>query len=93
MLKVFCNTVAVLGVPFCNVTMDEAVATLEEYIRDGGFHQVATGNVNFLKNAIRNHALRDILCSCDMVVPDGMPILWMSKLIGTPLKERVSGID
>jgi N-acetylglucosaminyldiphosphoundecaprenol N-acetyl-beta-D-mannosaminyltransferase len=28
-----------------------------------------------------------------MIVPDGMPIVWMSRLIGTPLKERVTGVD
>lgn len=88
-----CNTVAVLGIPFNNVTMDETVAMIEEQIRSGGFHQVATANVDFLKNAMQDKHLRDILCSCDMIVPDGMPVVWMSRLIGTPLKERVSGID
>jgi len=73
--------------------MDETVALIEEQIREGGFHQVATANVDFLKNAMRDKNLRNILCSCEMIVPDGMPIVWMSKLMGTPLKERVSGID
>jgi N-acetylglucosaminyldiphosphoundecaprenol N-acetyl-beta-D-mannosaminyltransferase len=93
MLNASCNTVAVLGIPFQNVTMDEAVGAIEEQIREGGFHQVATANVDFVKNAMRQTELRDILCSCAMVVPDGMPIVWVSRLIGTPLKERVSGID
>ena len=93
MRHVSCSTVAVLGIPFQNVTMDEAVAAIEQQIREGGFHQVATANVDVLKNAKQHEDLRDILCSCDMVVPDGMPIVWVSRLIGTPLKERVSGID
>ena len=88
-----CSTVAVLGVPFHNVTMDETLALIEEQIREGGFHQVATANVDFLKNAMHDEGMRNILCSCDMVIPDGMPVVWMSRLIGTPLKERVSGID
>ncbi len=93
MFNASCATLAVLGVPFHNVTMDETVSLIEEQIREGGFHQVATANVDFLKNAMEDEELRDILCSCDMVVPDGMPIVWMSRLLGTPLKERVSGID
>lgn len=93
MLHSSCSTVAVLGVPFHNVTMDETVALIEEQIREGGFHQVATANVDFLRNAICNQDFRDILCSCEMIVPDGMPVVWLSRLIGTPLKERVSGID
>ncbi len=88
-----CRTVAVLGIPFHDATMDEAVALIEEQVREGGFHQVATANVDFLKNSLNNPDLRDILCSCDMIVPDGMPIVWISRLIGTPLRERVCGID
>ena len=85
MLNHSCSTVAVLGIPFHNVTMDETVALIEEQIREGGFHQVATANVDFLKNAMRSKSLHNILCSCDMVVPDGMPVVWMSRLIGTCL--------
>ncbi len=93
MFSTTCSTVAVLGVPFHNLTMDETVAWIEDHIREGGFHQVATANVDFLKHSLRDESLRDILCSCEMIVPDGMPIVWMSRLIGTPLKERVTGID
>lgn len=93
MLNSSCSTVAVLGVPFHSVTMDETVALIEEQIREGGFHQVATANVDFLKNSMHDKSLRDILCSCEMIVPDGMPVVWISRLIGTPLKERVGGID
>jgi N-acetylglucosaminyldiphosphoundecaprenol N-acetyl-beta-D-mannosaminyltransferase len=93
MLDVSCSTVAVLGIPFHNVTLDETVALIEAHIREGGFHQVATANVDFLRNALQDENLRNILCSCEMIVPDGMPVVWMSQLIGTPLKERVAGID
>jgi N-acetylglucosaminyldiphosphoundecaprenol N-acetyl-beta-D-mannosaminyltransferase len=87
------NSVAVLGVPFNNVTMEEAVDIIEQKIDEGGFHQVATANVDFLMHAIHDQALQDILCSCSLVVPDGMPILWSARLMGSKLKERVSGID
>ncbi|HEY4048060.1 MAG TPA: WecB/TagA/CpsF family glycosyltransferase [Acidobacteriaceae bacterium] len=87
------RSIAVLGVPFDNVTMDEAVELIEEKIKDGGFHQVATANVDFLIHAIRDKELQAILCSCDLVVPDGMPIVWAARLMGSELKERVSGVD
>lgn len=93
MLKASCTTVAVLGVPFQNVTMDESVALIEEQIREGGFHQVATANVDFLRHAMNDPDLRHILGSCELVVPDGMPVVWMSRLLGSPLKERIPGID
>ena len=87
------NSVAVLGVPFNNVTMDEAVKIIEQKIDGGGFHQVATANVDFLMHAIHDQELQNILCSCSLVVPDGMPILWSARLMGSKLKERVCGID
>jgi N-acetylglucosaminyldiphosphoundecaprenol N-acetyl-beta-D-mannosaminyltransferase len=87
------NSVAVLGVPFNNVSMDEAVRIIGEKIESGGYHQVATANVDFLMHAINDPELQSILCSCSLVVPDGMPILWSARLMGSRLKERVCGID
>lgn len=87
------RSVAVLGVPFDNVTMHEAMGVIEEQIEERGFHQVATANVDFVINAIRDRFLQEMLCSCDLIVPDGMPIVWASRLMGAKLKERVSGID
>lgn len=87
------RSVAVLGVPFDNVTMHEAVELIEEKIEDGGFHQVATANVDFVINAIHDPSLQELLCSCDLIVADGMPIVWASRIMGARLKERVSGVD
>ncbi len=87
------SSVAVLGVPFDNVSMDEALALLDEKINQDGFHQVATANVDFLMHAIHDKELHEILCSCDLVVPDGMPIVWAARMMGMQLKERVSGAD
>jgi UDP-N-acetyl-D-mannosaminuronic acid transferase (WecB/TagA/CpsF family) len=86
------RSVAVLGVPFDNVTMHEAMGLIEEKIEEQGFHQVATANVDFIVNAIHDQSLQEMLCSCDLVVPDGMPIVWASRLTGSKLKERVSGV-
>lgn len=93
MLNTSRKSVAVLGVPFDNVSMDEAVSFIDDKIAEGGFHQIATANVDFLIHAIREKELQDILCSCDLVVPDGMPIVWAARMMGTRLKERVCGVD
>jgi N-acetylglucosaminyldiphosphoundecaprenol N-acetyl-beta-D-mannosaminyltransferase len=87
------RSVAVLGLPFDNVTMHEAMELIEEKIDEQGFHQVATANVDFVIHAMDDQTLQEVLCSCDLIVPDGMPIVWASRLMGCKLKERVSGID
>jgi N-acetylglucosaminyldiphosphoundecaprenol N-acetyl-beta-D-mannosaminyltransferase len=82
-----------MGVPVSNVTMDEAIEFIDASIRRGGFHQFATANVDFIKNAIEDPEMQQILFGCDLVVPDGMPLLWVSRLLNCPLRERVCGVD
>ena len=57
-------------------------------------------NVDFIVNTMtwrlsrfRHPELIDILRRADLVTPDGMPIIWTSRMLGTPLKERVTGAD
>ena len=87
------SKVAILGVPVDNLSMDEVIQVLEGHIAEGGFHQVATANVDFLIKAIHDDELRETLCRCDLVVADGMPLVWASRVMGTPLIERVAGAD
>ena len=85
--------IAILGVPIDNLSMDETIEAMDRLIESDGFHQVATANVDFLMKAIGDDQLMDILHRCDLVLPDGMPLVWASRFMGTPLKERVAGAD
>jgi N-acetylglucosaminyldiphosphoundecaprenol N-acetyl-beta-D-mannosaminyltransferase len=87
------GSVAILGVPIDNVTMQQVLEAIESGIVEGGFHQIATANVDFLINSIRDLELKEILSACFLVLPDGMPLVWASRLMGASLKERVSGAD
>jgi N-acetylglucosaminyldiphosphoundecaprenol N-acetyl-beta-D-mannosaminyltransferase len=82
-----------MGVPISNVTMDSVVEFVNASIQEGGFHQVATANVDYLNNAIHDTELQRILYKCDLVIPDGMPLLWVARLLNRPLRERVCGAD
>lgn len=55
--------------------------------------RVATANVDFLRLASKNQRLRGALQSCDLVTADGQPLVWLSRLIGQPIPERVAGSD
>lgn len=87
------STVAILGVPIDNLSMDDVMRVVEDRITEGGFHQIATANVDFLIQSIHDDELHEILCRCDLVLPDGMPLVWASRLMGRALKERVAGAD
>lgn len=98
------DTVVVLGVPVDNVTLDEGVERIfqlvAEYGKDGVPREVATVNVDFIVNTlawerggVRHPELLDVLRRADLVTADGMPVVWLSRLLGCPLKERVTGAD
>ena len=87
------TSVAILGIAIDNLTMQEVLDAVEAEIAEGGFHQIATANVDFLINSVHDEELRETLVRCDIVLADGMPLVWASHLLGTGLKERVTGID
>jgi N-acetylglucosaminyldiphosphoundecaprenol N-acetyl-beta-D-mannosaminyltransferase len=87
------NGLGLSGVAVDDVLMQEALQVIEKMIEEGGMHQVATANVDYLVHATKDSEYRHILCMCDLVVADGMPIVWTSRLFGIPLRERVTGAD
>jgi len=87
------QTVAILGTPVDILDMNQTLGRLEQFIQERHFHQVATANTDFLVNAMSDPELQHILRNADLVVPDGMPLVWASRLMGSPLPERVTGAD
>jgi N-acetylglucosaminyldiphosphoundecaprenol N-acetyl-beta-D-mannosaminyltransferase len=87
------DTVALFGLPITNVSMAQAVARVEELILSGETHQIATANLDFVRNSLHDQYLQRIICECSMVLPGDAPMLWASILFRTPLQERVTGVD
>jgi N-acetylglucosaminyldiphosphoundecaprenol N-acetyl-beta-D-mannosaminyltransferase len=85
--------ITMMGCGIDNLSMEETLARVEEFIRSGLPHQHVVVNVDKLVKASRDPALRRIVNACDLVSADGMPVVWASRLLGKPLKERVAGID
>jgi N-acetylglucosaminyldiphosphoundecaprenol N-acetyl-beta-D-mannosaminyltransferase len=87
------HPIAVLGLPLDSLTADQAVDAIEGLILSGGTHQVATANLDFWLNSLADQHLHRIIAGCSLVLPDGMPLVWVSKLMGCPLVARVTGVD
>ena len=85
--------IAILGVPFDNVSTRQTVAIIEEMVASGRPHYLATANVDFTVQAMKDPELQRILLDAHLVVCDGMPLVWASKWLGNPLPERVAGSD
>lgn len=98
------DTVLILGIPIDNLTMEETLERIHAmamaHRNDGKPRLVATVNVDFLVNTLswfsqepRHPELLSILQHADLVTADGMPLVWASRILGNPLKERVTGAD
>jgi N-acetylglucosaminyldiphosphoundecaprenol N-acetyl-beta-D-mannosaminyltransferase len=85
--------VRLMGCDIDNLTMEETLQTIEGFIASGLPHQHVVVNVDKLVKARRDPALRQVINDCALVNVDGMPVVWASRLLGRPLKERVAGVD
>jgi N-acetylglucosaminyldiphosphoundecaprenol N-acetyl-beta-D-mannosaminyltransferase len=83
----------VMGCHVDNLTMEETLGVVDGFIATGQPHQHVVVNVDKLVKARSDESLRRIINHCDLINADGMPVVWASRLLGTPLKERVAGID
>ena len=88
-----CDRITVLGIPIDRITMPEAVDRARAFLDGGGSHIIVTADSAGLVMAQRDAELRDIMRSADLVTPDSTGILLAARLAGTPLPQRVSGID
>jgi N-acetylglucosaminyldiphosphoundecaprenol N-acetyl-beta-D-mannosaminyltransferase len=81
----------ILGVPIDIVNMDEAVRRVRHSARARAPLFLSTPNLNFAILAQQDVAFRDSLLHSDLCIADGMPLLWVARLLGAPLPERVAG--
>ena len=93
-----------MGISVDNLSMQETVNRITQLVKDYKVDKraklVATLNVDFIVNAVgyffsrpTHPELLDILRTADIVTADGFPIVLLSKIMGAPLRERVTGAD
>jgi len=83
-----------LGLPFDGVTMQAAVdRCLSWCAGPRAPHTVVTANSAILCMMRRDPELRRACLGADLVVPDGMSVVWTSWMAGAPFPERVAGVD
>ena len=83
----------IMGVGFDDLTLDEAAQRAAGMIDDGGFHYVVTPNPELVDRARREEPFRQALNGADLVLPDGIGVVYAARLLGRRLKGRCPGID
>ncbi len=83
----------VLGVKVDDVTMSEAVERIKGFFKAGRKAYVVTPNPEIVIASHKDKEFTQVLNQADLSVPDGIGLVWASRIWGTPLEERVSGTD
>lgn len=83
----------IMGIPFDNVTMEEALDAALRLLEKPGASYGVTPNSEIVYETLSDNALREIICQADLILPDGAGVVLGAKILGTPLKEKVAGID
>ena len=85
--------VELLGVGFDNVTMEEAVERGVELLQSPGAHYVVTPNPEVVETCCASAEALEAVRGADLVLPDGIGVVYGSRIRKTPLKCRVPGVE
>ena len=83
----------ILGMPIDAINMADVVKRIDEAVATRSALRISTPNLNFLSNSLFDMEFRESLLDSDLCPADGMPVVWIARLIGAPIKQRVSGSD
>ena len=81
------------GVTVHAVTQERAVEICADAVQGDGLLRIGVLNAAKVVKLRRRPHLREALLACDLMLADGMAVVWASRLLGRPLPERVAGND
>lgn len=87
------DRVSMAGMLLDNVSMQQTISRIEALIARREPAYLATPNVDHVVRIQSDPAFRQAYLDADLVVADGMPLLWAARFLGRPLREKVSGSD
>lgn len=83
----------ILGVAIDNVVTEEAVSLGVALMDKPGFHYVVTPNPEFILAAKKDAQFSSVLGGAALALPDGIGVIYASKILGRSLKGRATGVD
>ena len=87
------TALSILGIPVHDVTTEETLALINQFVRERTPHQICTVNPEFIMAAQRDAEFKRILNQSALNLPDGIGVVWAAQRLGHPLRERVAGSD
>jgi N-acetylglucosaminyldiphosphoundecaprenol N-acetyl-beta-D-mannosaminyltransferase len=87
------ETTSIMGLPFHRLDHPTLVRVFQEGIRDRNGGWIVTPNLDILRQFTTSTESRELILEASHRVADGQPIVWASRLVGSPVPERVPGSD
>jgi N-acetylglucosaminyldiphosphoundecaprenol N-acetyl-beta-D-mannosaminyltransferase len=85
--------VDMFGVPLARIDMAGALERIDQFVEDRSPHMVITSDTPSIVRAHDDAEYQEIVRAADMVTADGRGVVWMARVLGLPVRERVSGVD
>lgn len=76
-----------------NLTMEEAIEVTKHLIDKDGCSYVVTPNLDHIVTLENDNEFAEVYSNADLILADGKPLIWISKLLKNPIKEKISGSD
>ena len=87
------NVYCILGLAIDAIEMPAVFRRIDAAIANGAPFLISTVNVNFLVTSQFDQRFKESILLSDLCTADGMPIVWIARLMGIPIKRRVAGSD
>jgi N-acetylglucosaminyldiphosphoundecaprenol N-acetyl-beta-D-mannosaminyltransferase len=87
------TTRILINSPVTALPFDEQIKLIMRWASEKRSKVVCVANVHMLIEAYRDPVMDYVLRTADLVTPDGMPLVWMLKLLGCRNQDRVAGLD
>ncbi len=82
-----------MNIKIDNVTMDEALDKIREFIKTRNNAYVVTPNADHMMTLQTDEMFQKVYDEADLILTDGKPLMWIAKFYKTPIKEKISGSD
>ena len=85
--------VNILGVPVDIADRKQVMERFAEQFPEPGVTMIVTANPEIVMSASEDPVMKEMIASADIIAPDGIGLVYASRIVGHPVSERVTGID
>lgn len=87
------DSIKIFGVKIHNTTLEDVTILLRQYLKGDKLSVIYTPNTEIVMAAKEDEDLKNLLNRADLIIPDGIGLIYGSRIKKKPLKERVTGFD